>query len=172
MSIIIQTKHCQLSPRFRHLIESYIRRAMRREQRQISSVTLTISPTTLAGEPGFRCKVRVWSHFLGDIVVDDVGNTVWSTTQRVTASARHAFRRKLHKRLSKYRRIKRDAIVQWLPDAVSRRLKRVDFGTDITRTLRLPNTEGPRLDTFQSNRRFVARPSDRLNGSHDQGEPN
>ena len=158
MSIIIQTKHCKLSPRFRHLIESYVRRAMRRELRQIGHVTLTISPTTFAGEPGFRCKVRIWSHFLGDIVVDDVGDTVWSTTQGVTARARHAFRRKLHKRLGKYRRIKRDEHAQWLPDAVSRRLKRFDFGNEINRSLRLPDKW-----------RFVARPRDRFNGLHDQG---
>jgi hypothetical protein len=157
MSIIIQTKHCKLSPRFRHLIESYVRRAMGRELRQISSIALTIGPTTFGGESGFRCKLRLFSHFLGDIVVDDVGDRVWSTTQQVTARARHAFRRRLHKRLSKYRRIKRAELAQRLPDAVSRRLNRFDFGNDSTS--RLPDKW-----------RFVVRPTDRFNGSHDQGE--
>jgi hypothetical protein len=120
MSIIIQTKRCKLSSRFRHLIESYIRRAMRREQRLISRVTLTITPTTLVGEPGFQSKIRIWSHYLGDIVVDDVGDTVWSTTLRVTSRARHALRRRLHKRLSKYRRIKRGEFAPAIPDVLSR----------------------------------------------------
>lgn len=170
MLILIQTKRCRLSPRFRHLIESYVRRAMRREQRQIRSLMLTISATDSAATPGFRCKVRISSHFLGDIVVDDIGDTVWSTTQRVTARARHACRRKLHKRLSKYHRIKRDDLAR-RPDAILKRLKRFAYESDIPRTSHLPNSLGSRLDAFRPNRRFVARPSDRFDGSHDQGEP-
>jgi len=107
MWISILTKRCKLTRRMRHKMETYVRRALWRERRQISSIVLTISATTIGGEPAYRCRLRIWSHYLGVIVVSDVGHTVRTTTQHVVSRARHAVRRRLHKRLSKYRRLKR-----------------------------------------------------------------
>ena len=116
MWISILTKRCHLSPRMRRQIETFVHRALRRERRQIGSVVLTISATTLAGEPAYRCRLRIWSHYLGVVVVSDLGDTVRTTTQQVTTRARHAIRRRLHKRLSKLRRIKRHRLDRLLTD--------------------------------------------------------
>jgi hypothetical protein len=91
-----------------------LRRALHRERRQIGSIVLTIRPTTLAGEMGYRARLRVWSHYLGTTVVSEMGHTVRTTVQQVTARARHAIRRKLHKRLSRFRRLKRNRIDRWV----------------------------------------------------------
>jgi ribosome-associated translation inhibitor RaiA len=106
MWMSILTKRCKLSPSMRQRVESHVRRAVRREQRQIGSIVLTISPTKLGEEPGYRCRLRIWSHYLGVIVVSEIGHTIVSTTQQATARVRHAVRRRLHKRLSRFRRAK------------------------------------------------------------------
>jgi hypothetical protein len=95
-------------------IETFLRRALRREQRQIASVVAMIRPTTLGGEPGYRCRLRLWSHYLGDIVVSDVGPSVRSALHPAMTRARQAVRRRIHKRLAKFRRIKRSQLQRWL----------------------------------------------------------
>lgn len=107
MWISILTKHCQLSQRMRHNIERHVGRALRHQKRHIGSVVVTIRPTRIGGEPVFRCRLRIWSHYLGTIVVNDVGDTVRTTTQQATARVRQVIRRRLEKRLSGFRRLKR-----------------------------------------------------------------
>jgi hypothetical protein len=98
----------------RQQIETYVRRTLWRERRQIGSIVLTISATTSSGsDPAYRCRLRIWSHYLGVIVVSDIGDTVRTTTQHVASRARHAVRRRLHKRLSKIRRVKRAHFERW-----------------------------------------------------------
>jgi hypothetical protein len=118
MWITILNKRCQLSRRMREKIETYVRRALWRERRQIGSIALTISPVSLGDEVAYRCRLRIWSHYLGVTVVSDVGHTVRSATQQATARARHAVRRKLHKKLSKFRRVKRSHVHRWLTDSL------------------------------------------------------
>jgi hypothetical protein len=106
MWISIQTKRCELSQRMRESMETHVRRALQRQQRQVGSIVLMISPTKLGEEPGYRCRLRIWSHDLGVIVVSEIGHTLRSATQLATTRARHAARRRLQKRLTRFRRAK------------------------------------------------------------------
>jgi hypothetical protein len=117
MWISIQTKRCKLSQRMRQSIETHVRAALRRQQRLIGSMVLTISPTNLGVEPGYRCRLRIWSHYLGVMVVSEIGHTIRSTTQQATARVRHAVRRRLHKRLSRFRRAKRGRLASRFTDS-------------------------------------------------------
>lgn len=114
MWISIRTEGCQFSPRMRRNVEAFLRRALRREQRQIGSVIVTFRAMSVHGEPGYRCLLRTWSHHLGEVVVSDVDHTVRSALHQTTVRARQAIRRKIHKRLAKLRRIKRSQLQQWL----------------------------------------------------------
>jgi hypothetical protein len=116
MWISVLTKRCKLSPRMWQSLESHVRRALRRELRQIGSIVLTVAPTKLGGETAYRCRLRIWSHYLGVIVVSEVGLTIRSTTQQATARARHAVRRRLHKHLSRFRRAKRGHVASRFTD--------------------------------------------------------
>ena len=124
MWISIQTKGCSFSSRMRRSIDTNVRRALWREHRLIESIALTIEPTTLRGEHAYRCLLRIWSHYLGAIVVRDIGHTVRTTIQRAVSVARNNLRRRLHKRLSKLRRSNRrrerrdDRYLRWRSTAV------------------------------------------------------
>jgi hypothetical protein len=100
---------------------------------------------------------------LGDIVVSDVGPTLLSTLRQAIARARHAVRRRLHKRLSKFRRIKRGHGLQWPTDTTSRRRHSLGNGSNSTRNRGGQKPQVPRFPTFHL-------PSDRFKGCQDQGE--
>lgn len=116
MWISIQTKHCKLSPRMREAVERHVGRALWREQRQIGSIVLTFKPSKLGGEPGYHCRMRIWSHYLGGIIVSEVGPTIRNTAQQATARVRHAIRKRHHKRLRRFRRLKHSRLAWQLGD--------------------------------------------------------
>jgi hypothetical protein len=117
MWISVLTKRCTLSSRMRRTLETRVHRALRREQHQIGSIVLTISPTRFGEEPGYRCRLRIWSHYLGVIVGSENGHTILSTTQKAMARVRHAVRRRLHKRLGRFRRAKRGRLASHFMDS-------------------------------------------------------
>jgi hypothetical protein len=100
----------------RQRIETCMQRALRRELRHIGSIVLTIGPTAIGDSPGYRCRLRIWSHELGVLVVNETGHTVRTTIQHATSRARHAIRRRIHKQYSKYRRIKGSRLNRGLAD--------------------------------------------------------
>jgi hypothetical protein len=116
MWISIQTNRTKLSQRMRENIEAFVRRTFQRERRQIASVVISVGSVKLGGgELGFKCRLRLWSSYLGLVTVRDVGDTVRTAVQQASLRARHAVRRRLHKRRSQSRRFSRSRIDQWLP---------------------------------------------------------
>ena len=116
MWISIQTKRIDLSPRMRENIEAHLLRVFRREKGQIASVIVSVGPAEYSGDLlVFKCRVKLWSSFLGLIKVSDVGDTIRTAVQQASLRARHAARRRLHKRRSHRRRFSRNRLGQWLP---------------------------------------------------------
>lgn len=76
-----------------------------RERRHVGSVHVTLGPAKIGGAVGFTCRVRVWSHYLGLITADDVGDTLRTAVQQACLRVRSALRRRLHKRHDGARRI-------------------------------------------------------------------
>jgi hypothetical protein len=101
----IRTKRLRISPRQRQLIDSFVTRTFHRELRHVGSVHVTLGPAMISGAVGFTCRVRVWSHYLGLITADEVGDTVRTAVQQACLRVRSALRRRLHKRHDGKRRI-------------------------------------------------------------------
>jgi hypothetical protein len=117
MWITIRTKRTNVSPRMRRNIEAFIRRTFHRERRQIASAVILLGPAKLRdGELGFTCQIRLWSSYLGMVSVADIGDTVRTAVQQASLRARHALRRRLHKRRSRTRRLAPGRLSRWLPD--------------------------------------------------------
>lgn len=111
MWISIRTKRIDLSPRMRENIEAYILRVFQREKRQIASAIVSVGPAEFSGDQlVFKCRIRLWSSFLGLIKVSEVGDTVRTAVQQASLRARHAARRRLHKRRSQRRRFNRSRL--------------------------------------------------------------
>ena len=116
MWISIRTKRTNLSPRMRQNIDAFVRRTFPRERRQIASAVISVGPAKLyGGEPGFTCRIRLWSSYLGMVAVADIGDTVRTAVQQASLRARHAVRRRLHKRRSQTRRMDPGRLSRWLP---------------------------------------------------------
>jgi ribosome-associated translation inhibitor RaiA len=101
----IRTKRLRISPRQRELVDSFVTRVFHRERRHVGSVHVTLGPAKIDGAVGFTCRVRVWSHYLGLITADEVGDTVRTAVQQASLRVRSALRRHLHKRHDSGRRI-------------------------------------------------------------------
>lgn len=101
----IRTKRLRISPRQRQLIDSFVARTFHRERRHVGSVHVTLGPGKIGGAVGFTCRVRVWSHYLGLITADEVGDTVRTAVQQASLRVRSALRRHLHKQHDSSRRI-------------------------------------------------------------------
>jgi hypothetical protein len=124
MWVSIQSKRTKLSQRMRENIEAFVRRTFQRERRQIGSVVISVGSAKLGGgDLGFKCRLRLWSSYLGLITVRDVGDTVRTAIQQTSLRARHAVRRRLHKRRSQSRRFGRSRVGRWMA------------GPDVERTL-------------------------------------
>jgi ribosome-associated translation inhibitor RaiA len=120
MWISIRTKRIDLSPRMRENIEAHMLRVFRREKRQIASAIVSVEPAEFSGDLlVFKCRIRLWSSYLGLIKVSDVGDTIRTAVQQACLRARHAARRRLHKRRSHRRRFSRSRLGQWLPGVSS-----------------------------------------------------
>jgi hypothetical protein len=116
MWISIRTKRTDLSPRMRLSIDAFIRRTFHRERRQIASAVISIGPAKrYGGELSFTCRIRLWSSYLGMVAVADIGDTVRTAVQQASLRARHAVRRRLHKRHIQMRRFSAGRIDRWLP---------------------------------------------------------
>jgi hypothetical protein len=102
----------------RENIEAHMLRVFRREERQIASAIVSVEPSEFSGL-GFKCRIRLWSSYLGLIKVSDVGDTIRTAVQQACLRARHAARRRLHKRRSNRRRFSRSRLGQWLPGVSS-----------------------------------------------------
>jgi len=119
MWITIRTKRMSLSPRQRRTVEAFIRRTFQRERKKIASCVITFAPVTLSGgEAAFSCHLKLWSSFLGSVVVRDKADTIRSAVQASALRARHAARRQLHKRRSQSRRLGRHQLSRWLTGLV------------------------------------------------------
>lgn len=101
----IRTKQLRISPRQRQLIDAFITRNFQRERRHVGSVHVTLGPAKIGGGLGYTCRVRIWSHYLGLITAEDLGDTVRTVVQQASLRARSAMRRRLHKRHDSGRRI-------------------------------------------------------------------
>lgn len=101
----IRTKQLRISPRQRQLIDAFITRTFQRERRHVGSVHVTLGPAKIGGGLGHACRVRIWSHYLGLITAEDLGDTVRTAVQQASLRARSAMRRRLHKRHESGRRI-------------------------------------------------------------------
>jgi len=120
MWITIRARRTRLSPRMRHNIEAFVRRALHREQGQIASCVLDIGPAKLGGgKTGFQCRIKLWSAHLGSIAVRDRGDTIRTATQHAVLRARQVARRRLHKRRSQSRRLGRGQLSRWLRGLVA-----------------------------------------------------
>src|SRR5262245_37989498 len=115
MWISIRTKRTKLSPRMRRNLEDFVRRTFQRERRQIASAVISVGPAKLGGDIGFKCRIRLWSSYLGLVTVRDIGDTVRTAVQQASLRARHVVRRRLHKRRSLTRRFSRSRLGRWLP---------------------------------------------------------
>jgi ribosome-associated translation inhibitor RaiA len=116
MWISIRTKRINLSPRMRENIEAHMLRVFRREKRQIASAIVSVGPAEFSGDLlVFKCQIRLWSSYLGLIKVSDVGDTIRTAIQQASLRARHAARRRLHKRRSQRHRFSRSRLSSWLP---------------------------------------------------------
>jgi len=115
MWISIRTKSIKVSSRMRKTVESYIRRAFERERRYIGSIVVGLRPAKLGSDLGYGCRLTIWSHYLGLIVVSDVGDTVRTAVQQTSLRAREVFRRRLHKRRGNARRLNHARLNRWLP---------------------------------------------------------
>lgn len=109
MQLGIYKERGKLSQRTRGAIERFLRGAFRRERREILRIDLTIAPNTIDGEDACRVKLQIRSRSLGLIVVNDFGSSLRTATQQATARGRKAFRRRRHKRLARFRRLRRGA---------------------------------------------------------------
>jgi hypothetical protein len=117
MWISIQTDRTKFSQRMRDNIEAFVRRTFQREQRQIASVVISVGSVKLGGgELGFKCRLKLWSSYLGLVTVRDVGDTVRIAVRQASLRARLAARRRLHRRRSRSRRFSRSRIGRWLPE--------------------------------------------------------
>jgi len=123
MWISIRTKRIKVSSRMRESVESYIRRAFERERRYVGSIVVGLRAAKLAGDIGYECRLAIWSHYLGLIVVRDVGDTIRTAVQQASLRAREVVRRRLHKRRGNGRRLKRDSFSRWLPTVASEESK-------------------------------------------------
>ncbi len=103
----IRTKRLRLSPRQRLSIDAFTARTFQRERRHVGSVHIILGPAKIGGEFGYTCRVRIWSHYLGLITAEDVGDTVRTAVQQAGLRARSALRRRLHKRHDGGRRVPR-----------------------------------------------------------------
>jgi hypothetical protein len=100
----------------RRNIEAFVRRTFQRERRQIASAVISVGPAKLhGGELGFTCRIRLWSSYLGMVAVADIGDTVRTAVQQASLRARHAVRRRLHKRRSQTRRLGTGRLSRWIP---------------------------------------------------------
>lgn len=113
MWISIQTKGGRLSRRMRNRIERYLLRALKRQQGLIANIVVTISTTMREGDEVFSCRLRIWSHTLGVVVVSEFGPTVRTATQQATATARRVVRRRADKQYSLHRRMRRNRFARW-----------------------------------------------------------
>jgi hypothetical protein len=102
----IRTKRLRISSRQRRQIEAFVRRTFHRELRHVSSVVILLGPAKLeGGAVGYTCRVRIWSHYLGLVTANEVGDTVRTAVQQACYRVRSAVRRRLHKRHDSARRI-------------------------------------------------------------------
>ncbi len=116
MWISIGAKRIELSPRIRQKVEEFVFNLFRRERRQIASAVISVRPAKLSGgELGFTCQIRLWSTYLGLVTVVDIGDTIRTAVQQASLRARHAVRRRLHKRRSQRRRFSADRLNRWVP---------------------------------------------------------
>ena len=115
MWISIRTKRTDLSPRMRQNIEAFVRRTFQRERRQIASAVISVGSVKLGdGELGFKCRIRLWSSYLGLVAIGNIGDTVRTAVQQASLRARHVVRRRLHKRRSQTRRFS-GRLARWSP---------------------------------------------------------
>jgi len=120
MWISIRTKRTDLSPRMRENIEAHILRVFQREKRQIASAIVSVGSAKFSGDAlVFTCRIRLWSSYLGLISLSDVGDTVRTAVQQASLRARHAARRRLHKRRSQRRLLSHRRLGLWLPGVSS-----------------------------------------------------
>jgi hypothetical protein len=116
MWISIGAKRIDLSPRVRQKIEEFVFNLFRRERCQIASAVLSVKPAKLGGsELGFTCRIRLWSSYLGQVTVVDIGDTIRTAVQQASLRARHVVRRLLHKRRSQRRRFSADRLDRSMP---------------------------------------------------------
>jgi hypothetical protein len=95
-------------------------RVFQRERRQIASAIVSLGPAKSSGDLRlFTCRIRLWSSYLGPIKVSDVGDTIRTAVQQASLRARHAARRRLHKRRSHRRRFSGNRLDRWLPEVAS-----------------------------------------------------
>jgi hypothetical protein len=120
MWISIRTKRVDLSPRMRDNIEAYVLRVFEREKGQIASVIVSVGPAEVIEDLlVIECRIKLWSAHLGLIKVKDVGGTVRTAVQQAALRARHAARRRLHKRRSQRRRFGAGRLGRWLPEVTA-----------------------------------------------------
>jgi hypothetical protein len=116
MWISTQTKRTSLSPRLRQKIETFVSRTFRRERRYIGSVVVGIAPATTGRDVGYDCRLTVWSHYLGLIVVSHRGDTIRTAVQQAALRCREVLRQRVEKRRSKTRRATRGGLRRWSAD--------------------------------------------------------
>ena len=105
MKMYIRTERMQISSRLRQKVIAFVHRTCQREWNRIDSIVVNISPAKQGVEQvGFVCRIRVWSHFLGQIAVTDVGDTLRTAIQQAVLRTRGVIRRRVHKRRSEIRR--------------------------------------------------------------------
>jgi len=99
----------------RRTVQRFVDRSFRRERRYIGSVVVGIAPASVGRDVAYDCRLTIWSHFLGLIVVSASGDTIRTAVQQATLRSREVLRRRLAKRRSKTRRVARDRLDRWLP---------------------------------------------------------
>lgn len=104
MWTIVRTKRIKLSSRQRRNVEEFLQRVFHREQGRIANLVVQVRRGNSGhAEAGFLCRIRIWSHFLGAITVEEVGDTLRTAVQQASLRIREVLRRRLHKRHKRFR---------------------------------------------------------------------
>ena len=114
MWISVRTKRINISPRMRRRIENFVDRTFQRERRYIGSIVVGLRPAKRGHDVGYDCRLTVWSHYLGLIVVCHSGDTIRTAVQQALLRSREVLRRRLQKRRSRMRRMTRGRLERWL----------------------------------------------------------
>ena len=105
MWISIRTRRMSISPLVRRKIERLVSRVLRRQQAQIASIVVYLSPARLAERSlDYACRIVVWSPALRKIAAQAVSGSIAAAVGQVSRKIRGIVRERMERLQQKCRR--------------------------------------------------------------------